>query len=509
MITASPVIGIDFGTSKSSMAWYDPRASRAEIIRNYEGREITPSVVYFDRDGGEILVGQLAENKLEEQRAEQRGFVVSVKRNLVTAPAKVIGGKVYKPVDVAAKILQKLKQDAEKLHFHQCVSRAVITYPASFDIVQQDKIKQAAMLAGFSEVQLLPEPIAAALAYMNTGYKVGNHILVYDFGGGTFDVAVLSRISDGSFIISLEPEGLNSCGGDDLDRELYFHCEEIALQKLHRSISLIDDIDLRFLRQCRSRKENLSGSEMETFSSYLSGPDGPALFEHTVERHTFEGRINKYIDHTVTLTKEVISKAYTNNYKVDTVVLIGGSSRIPLVLRSLSNALPVAPVEWQQRDFAVVLGAAYHAQRIWGPANTKPSFVPGRDQIIQPPPSVKPQPGPGPAQPPPLRSYGPALDAKVVPPPQVSPNPIPPPPPGYIPPGIQGIRGIRGIQAAQPVTQQKNTAAIIVYVVLLLLSLLMAVGFLSTDDGQGVGVVFAIVAVVFFVLLIRTSRKTR
>src|SRR5260221_13732179 len=111
MITDSPVIGIDFGTSKSSMAWYDPRSSRAEIIRNYEGREITPSVVYFDRDGWEILVGQLAENKLEEQRTEQRGFVMSVKRNLVTAPPKVIGGEDTTGGDTCTKIVQKPKED--------------------------------------------------------------------------------------------------------------------------------------------------------------------------------------------------------------------------------------------------------------------------------------------------------------------------------------------------------------------------------------------------------------
>src|SRR5258708_21188521 len=139
MITDSPVIGIDFGTSKSSMAWYDPRSSRAEIIRNYEGREITPSVVYFDRDGGEILVGQLAENKLEEQRTEQRGFVLSVKRNLVTAPPKVIGGKSYKPVDLAATILQKIKQDAEKKHFFQFFFPAFITYPVPFFTFLQEQ----------------------------------------------------------------------------------------------------------------------------------------------------------------------------------------------------------------------------------------------------------------------------------------------------------------------------------------------------------------------------------
>src|SRR5258707_8927922 len=127
MITDSPVIGIDFGTSKSSMAWYDPRSSRAEIIRNYEGREITPSVVYFDRDGGEILVGQLAENKLEEQRTEQRGFVLSVKRNLVTAPPKVIGGRVSKPLEVEGTILQKTNHDTKKPTFPPIIFLPVIT----------------------------------------------------------------------------------------------------------------------------------------------------------------------------------------------------------------------------------------------------------------------------------------------------------------------------------------------------------------------------------------------
>ncbi len=367
MTSTTPFIGIDFGTTKSAMAWYDPAIGRADIILNKERKPITPSVVYFDKNGGEILVGERAERKLEEDKVEQRGFVMSIKRNLVTASAKVVGDKLYRPIDVAAKILQKLREDAEKLHFHQPVPRVVITHPASFDALLQEKIKQAAMLAGFSEVELLPEPVAAALAYMETGNKVGDHTLVYDFGGGTFDVAVLARIPDGSFAIALKPEGLRDCGGDDLDRELYYYCEEVALQTLKRPISLTDDLDLKFLRQCRKRKENLSDELQETFSSYLPSSNGPVLFEHTIRRTEFESRIKKYVDHTVSLTQAVMQDANARRRTVDTVVLIGGSSSVPLVQRQLSSTLPVQPKEWQFRDIAVALGAAYHAQRVWEP----------------------------------------------------------------------------------------------------------------------------------------------
>ena len=365
MSTMLPFIGIDFGTSKCAMAWYNPQIGQAQVIRNFEGKDETPSVVYLGKSENEIVVGELAMRKLGQNPKDQQYLVVSVKRNLLTAPTKVLdGNRMYRPVDIAARILGKLRVDAETQHFHEPVTRAVITYPASFGPLQQDKIKQAATIAGFSEVALLPEPVAAALAYGYTGLKVGNYILVYDFGGGTFDVAVLAR-AERSFTWAAEPKGLETCGGDDLDRELYDYCEEIARQQLHRGISLDDDINLSFLLQCRERKENLSAFSEEDFSSYLPSDNGPVLFQHTLKREMFEQRIKKYIDQTVSLTQEVMRGAEAGGSKVDTVVLIGGSSRIPMVPRLLSSTLSVNPQEFAQKDFAVALGAAYYGIQIW------------------------------------------------------------------------------------------------------------------------------------------------
>jgi Hsp70 protein len=361
-----PFIGIDFGTSKSSMAWYDPRFGRAEIILNAEGKQITPSVVYLGPTESETLVGDPAERKLGQEKVDQRRFVLSVKRDLMRASTKILDSKVYSPVKVTSLILAKLREDADKRHFKQPVDRVVITHPASFNTLQQDKIKEAAILAGFSQVELLPEPVAAALTYAYTGLKVGQYIMVYDFGGGTFDVAVLQRISDGTFRRALASRGLPKCGGDDLDRAVYKYCEEIVQREKKRQISLTDEYDLRFLRLCRECKENLTSQRDYTFSNYLPSNNGPVLFEHTLDRSTFESRVRDYISQTITLTQEVMQEANGKGCQVNTVVLIGGSSRVPLVWHSLVGSLSVKPDEWQYQDIAVALGAAYHAQELWG-----------------------------------------------------------------------------------------------------------------------------------------------
>src|SRR6266567_4747620 len=370
MDSVVPFIGIDFGTSKSSMAWYDHRIGRAEIILNAEGKQITPSVVYLGPTESETLVGDPAEHKLGQEKVDQRRFVVSVKRDLMRAPTKILDGKVYSPVKVTSLILAKLREDADKRHFKQPVDRVVIAHPASFNTLQQDKIKEAANLAGFSQVKLLPEPVAAALTYAYTGLKVGQYIMVYDFGGGTFDVAVLQRIPDGTFRRALASRGLPKCGGDDLDRAVYKYCEEIVQREKKRQISLTDEYDLRFLRLCRECKVNLTSQRDYTFSNYLPSNNGPVLFEHTLDRSTFESRVRDYINQTVTLTQEVMQEANGKGCQVDTVVLIGGSSRVPLVWHSLVEALSVKPDVWQYQDIAVALGAAYRAQQLWG---TEPS----------------------------------------------------------------------------------------------------------------------------------------
>ena len=174
MNSRSPFIGIDFGTSKSSMAWYNPNTGQAEIIKNAQGEDKTPSVVYFGEN--ETLVGTPAEDMLSDETERQRVFI-SVKRELVSAPTLALpDGRPVKPVELAAAIFGKLKRDAEALHFRQPVTRAVITCPAAFDILERQAIAKAGKLAGFSEVILLAEPVAAAIAYQKAGLEIGHHI---------------------------------------------------------------------------------------------------------------------------------------------------------------------------------------------------------------------------------------------------------------------------------------------------------------------------------------------
>jgi uncharacterized RDD family membrane protein YckC len=368
-----PYIGIDFGTSRSSMSWYNPDTGRAETVRNAEGKDETPSAVYFG--AGEILVGGPAEDMLEDP--EKRKFVVrSIKRDMVNSPRLALPGRRVTAIEVAAKILGKLRRDAEELHFHRPVRHAVITVPAAFDELQLDKIREAAQQAGFEEVALLAEPVAAALAYAQAGLRVGNHVLVYDLGGGTFDLALLAREDDGTFRVALEPKGLARCGGDDFDRALYDHCDEVAEATLGRGITLSGELEPNFLRQCRQRKETLTSAERAGFNAYLQAEDGSVQFTHMVDRATFEGLIGPSIEATVRLTRTLIDEATKASLAPDTVVLIGGSSRIPLAVRRLQEELPVQPQKWQRQDVAVALGAAVHGHILWDPAPLKEAPAP-------------------------------------------------------------------------------------------------------------------------------------
>jgi molecular chaperone DnaK (HSP70)/predicted RNA-binding Zn-ribbon protein involved in translation (DUF1610 family) len=359
-------LGIDFGTSKCTMAWFDPRTGHAQAIKNAEGEDKTPSVVYFGADS--VLVGTPAENMLEEEDERGRVFA-SVKRSIARPMRmRLPDGRMITPVEVAVEILKKLKHDAETGHFHEPVERVVLTCPAAFTEAERDALSDAARQSGFPTVDLLDEPVAAALAYAHAGLKVEGHVLVYDLGGGTFDVAVLVRDQDG-FRPALAPKGLRSCGGDDFDRALYDHCDELARQTLQRPLSGDDRIDLQFLRLCRLRKENLTNRERCEFSAYLPGG---VRFKHLLERATFEALITHRVEETVRLTRSVVEEARDNGHPVQTVVLIGGSSRVPLVRRLLMKDanLPAEPQVWQQQDVAVALGAAYRGQSLWG-ANGK------------------------------------------------------------------------------------------------------------------------------------------
>jgi molecular chaperone DnaK (HSP70) len=360
-----PFIGIDFGTSKCTVAWINPRTRRAELIRNAEGHEKTPSVVYFG--DSDTLVGEYAEQMLENE-AERGRVVMSIKRDMVFTPSLSLpGGKRIRAVAVAAEIFRKLKCDAEQLHFHAPVTRAVVTVPAAFDALQRERIEEAAKLAGFNDVRLLEEPVAAAIAYSRAGLTVGQHVLVYDLGAGTFDLAVLANDEDGGFRLVMESRGVARLGGDDFDRALYDYCDEVATRELGRGITLDGRVDLQFLALCRKRKENLSVQERSSFSNLLMGDNGsgPVRFQQIIERSVFEGLIEEKVGTTARLTERVVQEAGTRGHKVDTVVMVGGSSRVPLVERMLKGKLPVEPKSWAERDMAVALGAAYYAETIW------------------------------------------------------------------------------------------------------------------------------------------------
>jgi actin-like ATPase involved in cell morphogenesis len=371
MVKETPFVGIDFGTYNSCMAWFNPATRRAEVLNNADDEPKTRSVVYFG--DGELLVGKLAEEKLEHEKT--RGRVVdSAKRNIGRAMVWGVGdGRQVTPVDVATEVLGKLRRDANALHFHAEVRRAVITVPAIFDGLERERIKEAGRRAGFEEVALMDEPVAAALAYFHDGFETGRHVLVYDLGAGTFDLALLARDDDEStFYPIIVPRGLRK-GGDDLDRALYDDFDW-RVRKVGGPLSDNNTIDLHILRLCRKCKENLSTSQETTFSTLL--PDGMS-FEYKITRREFEGIIEATVAETVSLTGKILHEADKKGYVIDEVVLIGGSSRIPLVSRMLGEKLSsqfgarretsTAQLQkWRHQDIAVALGAAYHAETLWG-----------------------------------------------------------------------------------------------------------------------------------------------
>jgi molecular chaperone DnaK (HSP70) len=369
MSVDAPHLGIDFGTTNSAMAWFNPDTKQAEVIFNSEGEAKTPSLVYYGED--EILVGQPVADLLEEsehyEEAERsdivRRIVKSIKRNLLAPPVIPIPGREpVRPVEVVAEILGKLKRDAEEGHFQEEVERVVITCPAVFDSLQREVVFDAAALAGFRIVDLVEEPVAAAMAFARLGQKVGEDVLVYDLGGGTFDLAVVVCEDNGSkdelFRVAMEPDGDPVCGGDDFDRAIYDYCDGIARATLGRSVDSSNRVvNPYFLDKCRRQKERLTFKNQATVRDYL----GEVLFKADLNRQTFEALIERRVEGTVRKTAAMAERARSRGQDVDTVVLIGGSSQVPLVTQRLRETLAVEPRKFANKDYAVALGAAYYA----------------------------------------------------------------------------------------------------------------------------------------------------
>jgi hypothetical protein len=388
---AEHILGIDFGTTNSVMAWYDEKAGRPQVISNAEGEEKTPSVVYYAPEG--VIVGRGAEMALvdaeflEEPERSQvlQATFCSVKRDLGKHLLHALpDGRPVSPVEIASEVFKKLKTDAEELFFHEPVKRAVVTHPAAFSPSQRKAIEEAALLGGFEQVTLLEEPVAAALGQMAQGSAVGQGVIVYDLGGGTFDLAYVQRDGAG-FRSPLPCLGLPRCGGDDIDQQIYDTLDEKA-HELGMSLYHADgSLSQAALRECRKGKEQLSSLARSGISIMIPEVHSQSK-RYFVERGELEGLMGELVENTVKQTQELIRRVEQAGLPLEEVILIGGSTRAPLIAQKLQQRLPqtIRLSKTMYADHAVALGAAAQQTHPTSISTSKPAPQPEPEPEAEP-----------------------------------------------------------------------------------------------------------------------------
>jgi len=345
----SNIIGIDLGTTNSCVAFIS--GGKPEVITNKEGNRTTPSVVSIKK--GDIIVGEIA----KRQAITNKNTVISIKRKMGTAKKTKLGEKSYSPEEISAMILQELKAQAEE-KLGTKIKAAVITVPAYFNDAQRQSTKNAGKIAGFDVKRIINEPTAAALAYGIDKKDKDEKILVYDLGGGTFDVSIL-EISEGTFQVK-STSGNNRLGGDDFD--------EKVIQWLLKEINKKHGIDLsedamvlqRLKDAAENAKKELSSMKETTISlPFLSmGDSGPINFETVLTRATFESLIQDLVEKTRKPILRALRDAKLKPSDIDEILLVGGSTRIPLVQELVQKELGKAPNKSINPDEVVAMGAA-------------------------------------------------------------------------------------------------------------------------------------------------------
>jgi len=351
-IIMSKVIGIDLGTTNSCVAVYE--GGEAKIIPNKEGKNTTPSVVAFT-DKGEILVGDPAKRQaitnpdktiysvkrimglmMNEEKAKEAHDKVTYKIVDKNGMAAVdVAGKVYTPQEISAKILSKLKADAES-YLGQAVSDAVITVPAYFNDAQRKATKEAGTIAGLNVLRIINEPTASALAY-GLDSKGDEKVLVYDLGGGTFDVTVL-EISEGTFEV-LSTDGNAFLGGDDFDNKIVdFLASEF---KSDHGIDLkADKMALQRLKDAaeNAKKELSSAEETEINLPFITADaTGPKHLVVKLTRGKFEGMIDTLVKETISHIKTAMKDAGLSKNEINEIIMVGGSTRLPIAQKMVSD----------------------------------------------------------------------------------------------------------------------------------------------------------------------------
>lgn len=353
-------VGIDLGTTNSVIAWVKPDGS-SEVIPNAEGSRVTPSIVAFSKTG-EIIVGEPAKRQsiLNSERT-----IASIKREMGYDYKKKIDDKEYTPQEISALVLKKMKADAEA-YLGGPIKRAVVTCPAYFTDAQRQATKEAGVIAGFDVMRIINEPTAASVAYGVDKGAEEKKIVVYDLGGGTFDVSLLD-VGEGVIEV-LATAGNNHLGGDDFDRKLVDYIAE-DFRKKH-------NVDLRKDKQAYQRlKDAAERAKMELSSKYeteLNLPfitataEGPLHLEMKITRSTFESLIKDLVEGTREQVERVLNDAKISPSEVDDIILVGGSTRIPYVQGFIKGIFGKDPNKTVNPDEVVAVGAAIQAAILSG-----------------------------------------------------------------------------------------------------------------------------------------------
>lgn len=356
----SKIIGIDLGTTNSCVAVYD--GGEAKVITNPEGMRTTPSVVAFKN--GDIIVGQKAKN----QMVTNKDTISSIKRKMGTSEKVSANGKEYSPEEVSAMILGDLKKTAEA-YLGETVTKAVITVPAYFNDAQRQATKNAGKIAGLEVERIINEPTAATLAYGLDKQDKNQTVLVYDLGGGTFDVSIL-ELGDGVFEVK-STSGNNHLGGDDFDERVMDYI--VSEFKKETSVDLTKDkMAMQRVKDAAEKaKKDLSGMTTTEISlPFISqGTDGPIHLNMSLTRAKFEDLISDLVESTTEPVRKALKDANLSAKDIDKVLLVGGSTRIPCVQELVKKELGKEPSKEVNPDEVVAMGAAIQGGVLTGDVN--------------------------------------------------------------------------------------------------------------------------------------------
>lgn len=346
------IIGIDLGTTNSCVAVLE--GGEPVVIPNTEGARTTPSVVGFAKDG-ERLVGQVAKRQAV---ANPDKTIISIKRDMGTNRKTKIDSKEYSPQEISGMILSKLKADAES-YLGEKVTQAVITCPAYFSDSQRQATKDAGRIAGLEVLRIINEPTAAALAYgLNKGQNNNQKILIYDLGGGTFDISIL-EIGDGVFEV-LATAGDNRLGGDDFDQKIIDWLVEEFKNKNAIDLSK-DKMAMQRLKES-AEKAKIELSTLQKTSISLpfitSGANGPLHLEEELTKSKFDSLTESLVQKTIKATEQAMKDAGFKSADIEKVILVGGSTRIPAVVEAVRKLTGKEPFKGINPDECVAIGAA-------------------------------------------------------------------------------------------------------------------------------------------------------